>query len=97
MSPRIWDVLIALVAGGGFEQALGLALKAARQMRRDLADRETPVARARREADEWELVARRARVIAVSLGAPLESLPAGPGEEMSPSGPRRATHVHDDD
>ena len=42
--------------------------------------RETEVQAARREAAQWECVARRTRAIALDRGAPLGDLPRGPGE-----------------
>ena len=42
--------------------------------------RETEVQIARREAAQWECVARRTRAIALDRGAPLGDLPRGPGE-----------------
>lgn len=42
--------------------------------------RETEVQAARREAAQWECVARRTRAIALDRGAPLSDLPRGPGE-----------------
>ena len=42
--------------------------------------RETEAQAARREAAQWEMVARRTRAIALDRGAPLGDLPRGPGE-----------------
>lgn len=42
--------------------------------------RESDLQAARREAAQWEYVARRTRAIALDRGAPLGDLPRGPGE-----------------
>ena len=81
MQPDMTGALIALLAGAAGAKLLDILWAAWRRMRAEVHDRETAVQRAERERDRWELVARRSRVIAVDLGAPLEGLPLGPGED----------------
>ena len=81
MQPDMTGALIALLAGAAGAKLLDILWAAWRRMRAEAHDRETAVQRAERERDRWELVARRSRVIAVDLGAPLEGLPLGPGED----------------
>lgn len=75
------NAVLAVLAGAGGAKLLDVMWAAWRRMRAEAHDRETAVQRAERERDRWELVARRTRVIAVDLGAPLEGLPLGPGED----------------
>lgn len=73
--------LIAVVITSGFATALvgqiGAAIRAMWNARRG---RESDLQVARREAAQWECVARRTRAIALDRGAPLGDLPRGPGE-----------------
>lgn len=55
----------------------GAAIRAMWNARRG---RESDLQVARREAAQWEYVARRTRAIALDRGAPLSDLPRGPGE-----------------
>lgn len=81
MRPDLVSALLIAVSGGVGVKLIDLMWAAWRRMRAEAHDRETAVQRAERERDRWELVARRTRVIAVDLGAPLEGLPLGPGED----------------
>lgn len=56
---------------------VGAAIRAMWNARRG---RESDLQAARREAAQWECVARRTRAIALDRGAPLDDLPRGPGE-----------------
>lgn len=56
---------------------VGSAIRAMWNARRG---RESDLQAARREAAQWECVARRTRAIALDRGAPLGDLPRGPGE-----------------
>lgn len=56
---------------------VGAAIRAMWNARRG---RESDLQVARREAAQWECVARRTRAIALDRGAPLGDLPRGPGE-----------------
>ena len=56
---------------------VGAAIRAMWNARRG---RESDLQAARREAAQWECVARRTRAIARDRGAPLGDLPRGPGE-----------------
>ena len=73
--------LIAVVITSGLATALvGQIGSAIRALWRARQGRETEVQAARREATQWEMVARRTRAIALDRGAPLGDLPRGPGE-----------------
>ena len=73
--------LIAVVVTSGFASALlGQIAAAVRTLWHARQGRETEVQAARREAAQWECVARRTRAIALDRGAPLGDLPRGPGE-----------------
>nr|DAW11653.1 MAG TPA: hypothetical protein [Caudoviricetes sp.] len=73
--------LIAVVVTSGFASALlGQIAAAVRALWRAQQGRETEAQIARREAAQWECVARRTRAIALDRGAPLGDLPRGPGE-----------------
>ena len=81
MRSGIVEIILTLISGGGLALlAKGAATSwaAARRARRD---RETAVQRAQRQAAEWELVARRTRVLAVAAGVDPIRLPTGPGED----------------
>ena len=73
--------LIAVVITSGLATALvgqiGSAIRALWHARQG---RESDLQVARREAAQWECVARRTRAIALDRGAPLGDLPRGPGE-----------------
>ena len=56
---------------------VGAAIRAMWNARRG---RESDLQAARREAAQWECVARRTRAIALDRGAPLGDVPRGPGE-----------------
>lgn len=73
--------LIAVVVTSGLATALvGQIGSAIRVLWNARQGRETEVQAARREAAQWEMVARRTRAIALDRGAPLGDLPRGPGE-----------------
>ncbi len=73
--------LIAVVVTSGFASALlGQIAAAVRALWRTQQGRESEVQAARREASQWECVARRTRAIALDRGALLSELPRGPGE-----------------
>ena len=74
--------LAAVVITSGFASALlGQVAAAVRALWYARQGRETEAQIARREAAQWECVARRTRVIALDRGALLSELPRGPGEE----------------
>lgn len=74
--------LIAVVVTSGFASALlGQVAAAVRALWHVRQGRESDLQVARREAAQWECVARRTRAIALDRGAPLGDLPRGPGEE----------------
>ena len=81
MQPDMTGALIALLAGAAGAKLLDILWAAWRRMRAEAHDRETAVQRAERERHQWEVVARRCRVIAVELGADPQTLPLGPGED----------------
>lgn len=73
--------LLALVITSGLATALvGQVAAAIRVLWHARRGRETEAQAARREAAQWETVARRTRAIALERGAPLSDLPRGPGE-----------------
>ena len=73
--------LIAVVVTSGLATALvGQIAAAVRALWHARQGRETEAQAARREAAQWEMVARRTRAIALDRGAPLGDLPRGPGE-----------------
>lgn len=73
--------LIAVVVTSGFASALlGQIAAAVRALWRAQQGRESEAQIARREAAQWECVARRTRAIALDRGALLSELPRGPGE-----------------
>lgn len=74
--------LIAVVVTSGFASALlGQVATAVRALWHARQGRESDLQVARREAAQWECVARRTRAIALDRGSPLSDLPRGPGEE----------------
>lgn len=74
--------LIAVVVTSGFASALlGQVAAAVRALWHARQGRESDLQVARREAAQWECVARRTRAIALDRGSPLSDLPRGPGEE----------------
>lgn len=74
---------IAVVVTSGFASVLlgGRSLPLFARYGTPGRERETEVQVARREAAQWECVARRTRTIALDRGSPLSDLPRGPGEE----------------
>ena len=73
--------LLALVITSGLATALvGQVAAAIRTLWHARRGRETELQIARREAAQWETVARRTRAIALERGAPLSDQPRGPGE-----------------
>ncbi len=78
---RTADLIAVVITSGLASSLLGYVASAARAMWHARQGRETEVQAARREAAQWECVARRTRAIALDRGAPLSDLPRGPGEE----------------
>ena len=78
---RAGDLLVLVITSGLASTLLGQIAAAIRALWHARQGRETEVQAARREAAQWECVARRTRAIALERGAPLGDLPRGPGEE----------------
>ena len=78
---RAGDQLVQVITSGLASTLLGQIAAAIRALWHARQGRETEVQTARREAAQWECVARRTRAIALERGAPLSDLPRGPGEE----------------
>lgn len=78
---RAGDLLVLVITSGLASTLLGQIAAAIRALWHARQGRETEVQTARREAAQWECVARRTRAIALDRGAPLGDLPRGPGEE----------------
>lgn len=78
---RAGDLLVLVITSGLASTLLGQIAAAIRALWHARQGRETEVQTARREAAQWECVARRTRAIALERGAPLSDLPRGPGEE----------------
>jgi hypothetical protein len=73
--------LIGAIITSGLGSILVSQIGAAiRAMWHSRQGRESDLQVARREAAQWECVARRTRAIALDRGAPLGDLPRGPGE-----------------
>ena len=73
---RAADLIAVVITSGLAATPVGLMASGIRARQ----GRETEVQAARREAAQWEMVARRTRAIALDRGAPLSDLPRGPGE-----------------
>ena len=81
MSEHTWSTLSIALSSGALVWLLQSLARTVRAMLRAKHDRESSVQRAERQAAEWELVARRTRVLAVQAGVDPTSLPTGPGED----------------
>ena len=77
---RVADLIAVVVTSGLATALVGQIGSAIRALWHARQGRETEVQVARREAAQWEVVARRTRAIALDRGAPLGDLPRGPGE-----------------
>ena len=77
---RAADLIAVVITSGLAATLVGQIGSAIRALWRARQGRETEAQAARREAAQWEMVARRTRAIALDRGAPLGDLPRGPGE-----------------
>ena len=77
---RAADLIAVVITSGLAATLVGQIGSAARALWHVRQGRESDLQVARREAAQWECVARRTRAIALDRGAPLGDLPRGPGE-----------------